>query len=143
MKTHVITVAKRFPTTHPKSGVLTKFDESITNRTKIHTIRKNVPFWASRIQDVQDGKAVLSIREWKAKPYSSKQNHLFQRTASDGVGFELAYKTPEGIVVNGKYYTKKVARNDGLSMNDFVDWFEEVDFYEPLIIIHFTEFRYG
>lgn len=35
-----------------------------------------------------------------------------------------------------------IAEHDGLSLNDWVDWFGGYDLPEPMAIIHFTKFRY-
>ena len=35
-----------------------------------------------------------------------------------------------------------IAKNDGLSLQDFNDWFKKADLNEPMAIIHFTKFRY-
>ena len=35
-----------------------------------------------------------------------------------------------------------LAKNDGLSFNDWFYWFEKYDLSKPLAIIHFTKFRY-
>ena len=35
-----------------------------------------------------------------------------------------------------------LAHNDGLSLNDWQDWFRNYDLSKPLAIIHFTNFRY-
>ena len=39
---------------------------------KLHTIRANYPLWEKRIKDIQEGHAVLSVRQWSGKPYRSK-----------------------------------------------------------------------
>lgn len=35
-----------------------------------------------------------------------------------------------------------LAQNDGLSYEDFEEWFKNYDFSKPMAIIHFTKFRY-
>lgn len=35
-----------------------------------------------------------------------------------------------------------LAKNDGLSLEDFKAWFKGADLSEPMAIIHFTPFRY-
>lgn len=35
-----------------------------------------------------------------------------------------------------------LAHNDGLSTDDFKEWFRGYDLSQPLAIIHFTKFRY-
>jgi len=36
----------------------------------------------------------------------------------------------------------ELAKNDGLSYADFKDWFKGYDLSNPMVIIHFTKFRY-
>lgn len=35
-----------------------------------------------------------------------------------------------------------LANNDGLSLNDWLYWFKDYNYKEPMAIIHFTKFRY-
>ncbi len=35
-----------------------------------------------------------------------------------------------------------LARNDGLSLEDWEAWFKDYDLSKPMAIIHFTPFRY-
>ena len=37
---------------------------------------------------------------------------------------------------------ENLAKNDGLSIDDFKDWFKNYDLRKPMAIIQFTEFRY-
>lgn len=159
MKTFVITVSKRFPVYHPKSGELTDFAPKINDEIKIHTIRGNYEFWKKRIDKVNAGLAILSIREWTGKPYASKQVELKQLTSAGiqkintlevhkfgDYGYSLAID--ENINIYGEQdidgETVKTKRslfeNDGLTELDFYAWFNK-----PLknpCIIHFTDFRY-
>ena len=159
MKTYVLILSKTFPKTHSRAGGLTYFRNNfeigqLSTRglhSKLHTIRPFYRRWEKRIKDVQEGKAVLSIREWTGKPYSSKQEEIAQLTAADGVGIQrLTFdKDKDGVhnmaygVVNGKDVdTTELADHDGLCKNDWLDWFRNADKTEPLAIIHFTKFRY-
>ena len=45
--------------------------------------------------------------------------------------------------VDSDYTTKDFAKNDGLSVEYFKEWFKGKDFNEPKAIIHFTNFRYS
>ena len=58
------------------------------NFPKIHTIRTNYQLWEKRINEVQEGNAVLSIRQWSGKPYRSKQTTILNLTKDDGVGIQ-------------------------------------------------------
>lgn len=152
MKTYVIMISKSYPKTHPKSGQHTCFLSNIIKRNKIHTIRTNYDLWLKRIAEVQDGKAKISLREWSGKPYRSKQLILKELTANDGVGLEKVYIRFETwcnvVPVHNRLNYKlgvraeEIAENDGLTLQDFKDWFKGADLAEPLAIIHFTQFRY-
>ena len=120
MKTYVITLSRNFLAYHKRAGEETHFKEKIQSGEKLHTIRANYPLWEKRIKEVQEGRAVLSIRQWTGKPYRSK----------------LPYVDSEWT------FMVSLAKNDGLSLNDWVYWFGGYDLSEPMAIIHFTKFRY-
>lgn len=147
MKTHVITISRVYPKGHWREGAKTFFENKIDRGEKIHTIRK-VGKWPQRIKDVQEGKAILSVREWTGEPYNSPQKELFQFTAADEVGFEICEYDEDCIMVcdEKKIYCNSfetVAKNDGLKLPDFESWFQKVKPSTEMIIIHFTKFRYA
>ena len=114
---------------------------------KLHTIRANYPLWEKRIKEVQDGKAFLSIRQWTGRPYWSKQIEIARLTTANGVGIQklcfLGDNFNGGYIRNGVYPSDKIlAKNDGLSLADWEEWFRGYDLSKPLAIIHFTKFRY-
>lgn len=126
------------------------------NFPKIHTIRTNYDFWEKRIREVQEGNAVLSIRQWSGKPYSSKQVVIANLTKDDGVGIQ-ALKVIRYVdnVENKEYVARyidgvlkdsltfdEIAHNDGLSLEDWAAWFKSADLSQTMAIIHFTKFRY-
>jgi hypothetical protein len=136
MKTHVLTVSRYFPATHKRKGDKTKFVDAIYFGNKKHTIRSNFPLWEKRIKEVQEGKAILSLRYWSGKPYNSKQVEFAQLDKDSGVGIQKANL----FLLTHKY--ENVHRNDGLSEDDFLEWFKKTPFDQKLAIIHFTNFRY-
>lgn len=146
MKTFVLIISERFPATHKRAGEDTAFEGNILFDNKIHTIRANYPLWEKRIKQVNAGEAVLSLRVWSGKPYRSKQREIFYftRAGIEKLKFSQAQFVP--IVINGDCYAKpdphKMAKNDGLSMADFEDWFKGYDKTKPMAIIHFSNFRY-
>lgn len=146
MKTYVIILSEKFPTTHPRNGQETEFGRSFLNGKKIHTIRGNFPLWEKRLKEVQEGRAVLSIRQWTGAPYRSPQKELARLTGSNGVGVQ-ALKLKDlfsSTVIDGeKVELPDLAAHDGLSFSDWYDWFRKVDLRQPMAIIHFTKFRYG
>lgn len=155
MKTYVLTISEFFPKTHNKAGLPTGFINSISNKTKKHTIRGNYELWKKRFEKIASGDACLSVRYWTAKPYNSKQVEVFNFKNTDGISLEkLTFTekimTPFYAMVhpNGSIYTpdfsdlETIATNDGLSLGDFRIWFKKADLTKPMAIIHFTSFRY-
>lgn len=156
MKTYVITISRNFLANHKRAGEETHFKEKFIlgqgltdyntpSMAKIHTIRANYPLWEKRIKEVQEGRAVLSIRQWTGKPYRSKQVEIATLTAESGIGVQLMEVTndfAECIVDNHHHSYIAVAMNDGLHPADWIDWFSSYDFSKPMAIIHFTKFRY-
>lgn len=144
MKTYVLMVSERFPQTHKRKGELTYFPTKIKNGEKIHTIRANYDLWEKRINDVKNGLASLSVRVWEGKPYKSKQKQIFEFIAERGIGIQkledpsnFVYAQIDGKMINWQF----VAKNDGLSFDDFSDWFK-VRRNKPMAIIQFTDYRY-
>ena len=162
MKTYVITLSKTFMKGSPRAGESTGFRRSLEKALqtpfdggfrKIHTIWRNVPLWRKRIEEVRQGEACLSIREWTGKPYASKQEEIARLTKEDGVGlqiiqFENIIKEKPIKVYDtcGNFraytYAEYIANNDGLGLEDWLEWFKGCKADENLAIIHFTKFRY-
>lgn len=122
---------------------------------KLHTIRGNYELWRKRFDEIEAGQACLSIRKWTGKPYASKQEELTKLTYKDGIGMQLLcfagnfskkdrelHRPIVGGTTEVDY--KELATNDGLSLQDWEDWFKhgDYDLSEPMCIIHFTSFRY-
>jgi hypothetical protein len=147
LKTYVLTVSQVFPSYHPQKGELTNFPCSILSLTKIHTIRQNYELWKKRIDEVNAGRAVLSIRYWDGKPYKDRQVE-FQRLDKDsGIGIqkltEMSFSDNTAFIDGvSPLHLEAVADNDGLTLQQFKDWFRTPN-SEPMAIIHFTSFRYG
>lgn len=156
MKTYVLTVSEKFPKTHPKSGEPTNFPLSIKHYDKIHTIRGNYDLWSKRFEKINAGEAVLSVRVWEGKPYNSKQREIFRYDYRRKIGieklnmdtFDVGRDDNNDVFLNfevGKTMVSAdlLAKNDGLSYEDFENWFKGYDFIKPMAVIHFTDFRYG
>lgn len=141
MKTFVLTVSRIFPKSHKRAGEQTRFVEKINNGEKIHTIRANYELWEKRAKQINDGKAILSIRYWSGKPYKSKQVEFCRLTK---IGLQKL-DNPKNFIwaeIDGKKCNwEDVAKNDGLSFYDFCEWFK-VSQNNPMAVIHFTEWRY-
>jgi len=151
LKTYVLTLSKKFPGHHPRKGDFTKFKKKYLDGQKIHTIRANYDFWKKRIDKINAGEAVLSIRQWSGRPYASRQVTIGKLTK---VGYQ-----PVRIKKHDDISTIKMTiistdnraiafreldsmvKNDGFDkLNDLHDWFKTS--VRNGIIIHFTDFRY-
>lgn len=143
---YVLIVSEFFPKNHLKAGYPTGFPESIINGKKIHTIRGNYDLWEKRFKKVHEGKAYISLRKWTGKPYKSTQVEIKKFYNTDGIGVEKIFRTPnfEDITFDAgtSLFWHIIAKNDGLSFNDFREWFKNSD-ESPMAIIHFTGFRYA
>jgi hypothetical protein len=154
MITYVLTISETFPKTHKRAGQETGFLTSIKNGNKIHTIRGNkkgtsYTRWVKRFEKINAGKAVLVLKVWIGTPYGkgSSQKEVFRFDKTHGIGVEK-------ILFDDYLYTclienKRVSvgsamiqENDGLSPEDFEEWFKTYDLTQEMAIIHFTDFRY-
>jgi hypothetical protein len=165
MKTFVLMISRQFPSTHKRKGEETEFSINIihaitpapfieTVDKKLHTIRANYEFWEKRIKQVQEGKAILSLRFWSGKPYNSKQVEICQLDKDSGIGVQqIGFFRNEAFhpllyLNNIKGINEKsmnaylLAENDGLPIEDFAEWFKNYDLSKSMAIIHFTKFRY-
>ena len=180
METYVLTLSAAFPKTHSNRIYPTYFKErfllgqgcpdcaipqdlsgeNISNcnscvracfLVKLHTIRANYPLWEKRTKEIQEGRAVLSIRQWAGKPYRSKKVEIGRLTADNGIGIQKLsfHNDKDGVPslkyfdIDGKYIDGEIlANNDGLSKEYWQEWLRGYDLSKPLAIIHFTNFRY-
>ena len=136
-----------------------------TNREAKYLFRKrnytrSVPtirFGKNRMDEMNAGNAVLVLYEWTRKPFCSKTRELFRFDKDSGIGVQKliflgidntrisryagfhGYSFCNSPVVGDLH---SVSRNDGLSKQDFRDWFKGCKLSEPMAIIHFTNFRY-
>lgn len=136
-------VSRVFPSYHKNKGELTRFEQKIRDKNKIHTIRANYEKWKRKIDQIRNGEAVLSIREWQGVPYHSKQNYLFYYNQEDALEVSKLTKDENGYLINDtiRVSEEELAKNDGLTLDEFQEWFKVFP-SEPMAIIHFTGFRY-
>lgn len=145
MKKHVITLSKVFLSGHAKAGQPTNFRDKFLRGEKIHTIRADEKrYWEKAIREVQEGKAILSVREWSGQPYKSKQETIKDLTAKDGVCCVPVFiRNPRVTFENnpgGINFVSIVSKNDGLSDVDFWEWFKTAK--GRFLLIHFNKYRY-
>lgn len=145
----ILTLCKSFPVTHSKVGEATGFEKKLKEGAKIHTIRYNAKnVWDERYEGITSGKKYLSVREWTGRPYNSEQREL---SRFDKIGLQHVTMTygsddtyPQVWIDDKLIPIQEVAKNDGLSVEDFVEWFfgnNKENTFEG-VVIHFTDFRY-
>lgn len=159
LKTYILILSKTFPATHTRAGEETGFGPKMMAaidgmpcfRKKLHTIRGNYELWQQRFNKIMVGEAVLSVREWVGKPYGkgSTVREIVRLTREDGIGIQklgIYEDEPFPLVYADKYTTpvawRELAGNDGLSYEDWEEWFRHANLSKPYAIIHFTNFRY-
>ena len=139
----VLMIAKNFLAYHKRAGQATEFEAKIKDNDKVHTIRPNYEKWKEKIEEVKSGKAELVLKQWEGRPYHSTPNKLSIYDDKDDVDVSKLTKTADGFFVNDtiKVEPEILAKNDGLSLQDFEDWFKVFP-TEPMAILHFNSFRY-
>lgn len=167
IKRYRLGVSRTFPVTHPRKGKETDFETKILmglqgyNNSKLHTIRANYPLWEKRMAKVQAGRAVIELFYWAGKPYHKDENGVGQVVFAtldkdSGCGLQKLYFEvgnmyfPSVTVIEHKINKLKrfkggvelLAKNDGLSVEDFKAWFAKYDLSKDMAIIQFTKFRY-
>lgn len=131
-----------------------RFESAVVSGEKIHTLRKNYLFWKRRISSAGE----LSIRYWENKPRRSKQVQIkkigpYMKNSKFGVqevckindgkspGSPFSFYLVEDQEPKTRLDLSELAKNDGLTLPEFIDWFR--DYPEgQMACIHFTSFRY-
>lgn len=145
----VVTLCRVFPVTHSLARKPTEFEGKLKEHKKIHTIRYNKNgVWDKRYKDIASGKKYLSVREWTGRPYNSEQREFAQY---DKIGLQhitMTYGVDDAVPqiwIDGKQIPIEiVAKNDGLTVEQFVEWFfgeSKSNVFEG-VVLHFTSFRY-
>lgn len=151
-KTYVLMLSREFPKSHPRAGEPTDFKTYKEKGTKKHTIRGNAELWEHRAEEINAGRAVLSVRQWSGRPYCSDQIEIARHTKLGTQRVKMSFSAPWDKCisvkqVNGDIHYPlffEVAQNDGLSPDDFMAWFmknRKKSVFEG-IILHFTDMRY-
>lgn len=79
-------------------------------------------------------------------PKRSPQEEITRLTKDDGVGIQKLTTLAENHKIDGCHRLGEVydiySKNDGLSKEDFFEWFRGVKINTDMAIIHFTNYRY-
>ena len=153
-KIYILMLSREFPKTHPRAGESTDFKTKKEEGIKKHTIRVNAELWEHRAEEINAGRAVLSVRQWSGKPYEpgSHQIEIARHTNLATQRVKMSFSVPWNKCIsvkqdNGDIHHplfSEVARNDGLSPDDFIDWFIKTGKRSVIdgVILHFTDMRY-
>lgn len=140
----ILKIAKNFLAYHPLKGQPTNFEMKIKAKDKLHTIRPNYEAWKKKIEKVKNGESELIVEQWSGLPYRSSPELLFKYDDKDDIEVsKLTFEEGKGFVVNDEIFVsvEVLAKNDGLTVQEFQDWFKIIP-TEPMAIIHLTGFRY-
>lgn len=147
-KKAVLILSEYFPAKHKRAGEPTHFVEKIKNGNKIHTIRDNSQWWLKKIISIQSEQMYLSLRKWIGKPYYTGQIEFEKKYNVGWQPIVMIYTAnddfPRVWIDGNEVSVHDIAKNDGLSTEDFVEWFfgkSKSNVYAGCII-HFTDFRY-
>ena len=150
-KKQILLFSRVFPPSHSKAGKPTGFAEKLAAGTKIHTIRADKKgWWKDGEKAINSGKKYLSMKQWIGRPYNSGQITLGERERIGLQSITMTYSLDDPLPkawVDGKQVpVELLAKNDGLSVEDFVEWFFGTKLYSGNVfegvIIHLTDFRY-
>jgi hypothetical protein len=160
----VITFSRQFPAYHPNAGQPTYFVEKLIHtfvdidpetrnykkkvsldfldslcptviETKHHTIRSGSRFKVGE---------KFSPRCWSGKPYHSKQI-TFAPDIEIVKIWEIEIDIEGVFYINGKYIdvtSSNIPKNDGLSVDDFLEWFPVGEPFKGQIICWSNEVEY-
>lgn len=147
-------LSHEFPKTHPRAGEPTDFKTYMEKGIKKHTIRGNAELWEHRAEDINAGRAILSVRQWSGKPYEpgSYQIEIARHTKLGTQRVKISFSAPWDKCIRVKQDNGDIhfplffefAQNDGLSPDDFLYWFQSDNknkFYNG-VILHFSDLRY-
>lgn len=146
----ILTLCRVFPKTHSKANINTLFAVNLFAGRKIHTIRSNEKgLWEQRVKDINEGRKLLCVREWTGRPYNSEQADIKSYVQIGLQHVTMTYgvddKLPQAWVDGKPVSVEALAKNDGLRVEDFVEWFfgsvHNGNVFEG-VILHFTDFRY-
>jgi hypothetical protein len=154
LKVYPITLAKHFQRPHPRTGDETNFKERVLNgfghqyrkegliyTAKFHTGRENYDLWKHRCDEVNAGRGVMSLRQWKGMPYRTGQTPIGLELTKVGIQrmrIEVCSKVDERfgpikipiIFIDGRM----------LKVEEMLSWFEWKNWEGALI--HFHDFKY-
>lgn len=146
-----IMFSRLFPTTHSRRGEPTRFIEKVMLGEKIHQIRRSYDKWKILADKTNEKRYSISLCQWAATPRRSKHVEIGLLESRIGVQRIVMQYNAKADSVLATVDDKEVpietlAENEGLSVNDFKDWFfgknRDEDATYNGCVVHLTEFRY-
>lgn len=128
----VVLLSKVFFDGHTHAGQPTNFAQSVKCGNKTHTVRSNYPYWKKKIAALREQGGSLCIRQWEDKPYRSKQEAILEVPATivDVQKVVITQSSINSLLpvnVDGREVPiSEIAKNDGLSSTDFVEFFKPI-----------------
>lgn len=149
--TVVMIIPKSFSFRHSNKHKPTGFKDKILSGDLKHVIRSTAEMWEHSLRKVIEGRFILSLREWDRIPHRSSDIE-FMSTRNIGlqrISMEYDRERHEiaRVEIDGKTFSDvdTLARNSGMELSDFVEWFFEQgmtrDRFDGLII-HLSGLRY-
>ena len=152
MKNKIVIILSRvFPTTHSRRGQETNFANKFLSGEKKHTIRQNYDLWKVNAEKMKRVNFYVSIRQWTGRPYHSSMEEIAKIHKLGIQSIAIYYHSDNDTMtakIDGKEWfdADTLAKNDGLSIQDFKEWFFGKEPKEDKVfngcIVHFTDFRY-
>lgn len=125
----IITFSEYFPVYHPKQGQPTGFVSKILAGEKNHTIRGGKRW--------KEGD-LFSPRVWTGKPYNSPMKCISEVDMKVYKTYDFKIGNHGAIYLNGVFLMPEevalISKNDGLEVNDFLDWFKFPNPFDGQII---------
>lgn len=150
-KKQILLFSSVFPPSHSKAGQPTGFADKLDSGSKIHTIRADSKgWWVRGERGINNGEKILAMRQWSGRPYNSPQVSIGERERIGLQSIIMTYGSEDELPkawVDGKPVpVELLAKNDGLSVEDFVEWFFGTKLYSGNVfegvVIQLTDFRY-
>jgi hypothetical protein len=134
-KVYVLTVSDYLPANHPRRGESTGIEYKIKNGIKIHELRSDYFMWKKRIDEINAGLAILSIRRWSGKPYQNRQIEIMQ-LGKAGIQMLTNSKNRDGytshwrVTVDNNQFVDFItlSENEGKPADEWRSWFGCDDF---------------
>lgn len=141
-------ISNEFPVTHKRAGESTGFKEKILCGSKVHTIRNNYDWWHDKAVMINSGEMELCLKSWIGRPYHTKQEQWLTLSSIGIQKIRMEYDAEQNHILafvdEKQVPVQMLALHDGLSVEDFIDWFfygSKGSTFEG-VVIHFTKLHY-